>query len=415
MTSLLPLKSNHIVAKVNTFLAGLVAFSIVLPIRANALISVVVLLGYFIYGIAKRNFSKHFFKTPLFFLIFAHLAIQLLGLLHSLNVLQGYDDLERYFFALLLPIFIWLIRCYGITTSQLIIAFAIGTIGLTFYGIVNSMFVLDEKQRDNIFESGHAYFSDKILMHPSYLSLYLTFVFFFLLEKGRSCFRKLSKPMLAALLLSLIYIVGMLLFLRSQMGLIIFVLLCFLYAIIVFKKRAWLMTFLLVTISMMVFLLDANRMSTFFDTYGKNVSSALDNRFKVWGGAIEAIKAAPILGVGTGSEQSALNDGYSKTGYQEGIDRVYNAHNQYLQFWVRNGIIELVCFLALLVYSFRKSLQSSNYTFLLFNIVFSLYMLTESSLSVHKGIVFFYFFLSAFVFLPFDTPSEPAKDKLQSV
>ncbi len=413
MNSLLSLKNNHIVAKVNILLAGLVAFSIVLPIRANATISVVLLTAYFINTLVNKSLDLKFFKEPLFILIGAHLSIQLLGLLHSADLSQGYADIERYFFALLFPFFIWLIRHNGVTTSNLIMAFAIGAIGLTLYGIGNSIFVLDETQRENVFESGHTYFSDNILIHPSYLSVYLMFVFFFFMEKGRSGFRRLSKLELAGLLLLLLYIVGMLFFLRSQMGLIIFALLCSLYTIVVFKRRAWLMTFLLATVSLMVFLLDANRVSTFFDTYGKNVSSALDNRFKVWGGAIEAIKAAPILGVGTGSEQISLNAGYSKTGYQEGIDSAYNAHNQYLQFWVRNGVIELVCFLSLMVYSFRKSLKSSNYTFLIFNMLFSLYMLTESSLSVHKGIVFFYFFLSAFIFLPFESHSE-TDDRLQS-
>jgi hypothetical protein len=39
-------------------------------------------------------------------------------------------------------------------------------------------------------------------------------------------------------------------------------------------------------------------------------------------------------------------------------------------------------------------------------------MLTESCLNVQRGVVFFYFFLSAFIFLPFDSASEKPTTQL---
>ena len=133
-------------------------------------------------------------------------------------------------------------------------------------------------------------------------------------------------------------------------------------------------------------------------------------RFSVWQGTIEGIKTAPFFGAGTGGEQKLINEGYAKTGYQEGIDNSYNAHNQYLQFMARNGILELGCFLTLLIYSFKQSLKIPNYTFLMFNMSVTLIMFTESFLDVQRGIVFFYFFLCAFIYLPYESTSQPLKD-----
>jgi O-antigen ligase len=270
--------------------------------------------------------------------------------------------------------------------------------------------MLADEQQKQIFELGHTYFADIVLIHPLYLSTYFIFIFFFLLETLRTKRDVLNTLSKVGVTIALIFIVGMLLFLRSQMSLITFVMLLVMYAIIILKRRAWLVTFVLFTIALLVFLLDQNRVTTFFDTYGKNVSTALDQRFSVWRGAIEGIKTAPFFGAGTGGEQELINEGYSKTGYQEGIDNSYNAHNQYLQFMARNGILELGCFLALLIYSFRQSLKMTNYTFLMLNMSVTLIMFTESFLDVQRGIVFFYFFLCAFIYLPYESTSLTVKD-----
>jgi O-antigen ligase len=195
------------------------------------------------------------------------------------------------------------------------------------------------------------------------------------------------------------------------MGLLLFAILSVLYFVIVLKRRAWLITFILLTIGLLAFLLDTQRVSTFFDTYGKNVSSALDDRFKVWRGAVEAIKVSPLIGGGTGSEHQMLNKAYVKIGYLEGQANSFNAHNQYLEFLIQNGLIQLIVFLALLIYAFKQSLRFPNYLFLLFCMMFTLTMLFESSLQLHKGIVFFYFFLSAFLFLPYEASERVTNSK----
>ena len=400
---------NLFLKRVLFFLALLLAFSIALPIRVNAIVtvslfSVFALLTWFSSGVTKQNIL-----SPIFLLISILIMILLIGLVHTSEIKNGISDMERSFFMIAFLTTIYRFENLGITVFHLIWAFTVGCFGVTFYGLSYALMFLSSDEYRQVLTLGHTYFADIILVHPTYLSAYFIFIFFFLMETLRTRRTILSIFSTTGIGVAAIFIIAILFLLRAQTGLITFGMLFVIYAIIILKRRAWLVTFLLFTVSLLVFLLDSSRVATFFDTYGKNVSSALDQRFSVWRGTIEGIKTAPFFGAGTGGEQQLINKGYAITGYQEGIDNSYNAHNQYLQFLARNGIPELLCFLALLFYSFRQSLKMPNYTFLMFNMAVTLIMFTESFLDVQRGIVFFYFFLCAFIYLPYESTPQPIK------
>jgi O-antigen ligase len=409
MTNSADANRNRILSQV---LLGSMAISLVLPIRANAIVTVLTSAAIIIFFFNRNFFDRQILTRPLIFLVGLSSLILLGGLIYSSNKSEGLRDLERYGFVVLFPVVFYLAGKSRPTLSFVIYSFVVACLGIIVYGFLYSVLFMTEFQRQAVFESGHTYFTDIISIHPTYLSIYLMFVFFFLIETTRTKLAELTSLKKSLLVLSLLIITGTLIFLRSQMELLIFALLFMLYVIILLKRRAWFVTFLLLGASFAVFLLDRDRVTTFFDTYGKNVSTAVDNRVKLWDGAINAIKSSPFFGAGTGAEQMALNKGYAEAGYREGIEKSYNAHNQYLEFWVRNGILELGVFIALLIYSFRQSVKGSNYTFLMFNMIFTLSMFTESCLNVHRGIVFFYFFLNAFIFLPFDSGEEKRDSQL---
>ena len=389
--------------------ALLLTFSIPFPLRVNSVAIVIFFSLFTLLTLATGEMDKKFLKSPAFFLISLLFVIDGIGLIFTSDASKGWSDIERSAFQMTFLLLVYQFRVLNISLIKLIVSFTIGCFTITICGLVYAMFFLKGGIQKEVFESGHTYFADIILIHPLYLSTYFIFVFFFLLETVRTKRDVLNSLSKVGMATALIFIFGILLFLRSQMSLVIFAMLLVMYAIIVLKRRAWLVTFLLFTVALLVFLLDSSRVATFFDTYGKNVSSALDQRFSVWRGTIEGIKTAPFFGAGTGGEQQLINKGYAITGYQEGIGNSYNAHNQYLQFLARNGIPELLCFLALLFYSFQQSLKMPNYTFLMFNMAVTLIMFTESFLDVQRGIVFFYFFLCAFIYLPYESTSQPSK------
>jgi O-antigen ligase len=105
------------------------------------------------------------------------------------------------------------------------------------------------------------------------------------------------------------------------------------------------------------------------------------------------------LGAGTGSAQNLIDDGYLRTGYDTGLDNSYNAHNQYLEFLVRNGPVELILFFFTVGFLITKAFHKKSAELFLFCAVFCSSIITESMLNVQKGIVFFYFFSCVFYFL----------------
>lgn len=128
-------------------------------------------------------------------------------------------------------------------------------------------------------------------------------------------------------------------------------------------------------------------------------------RVVIWRFSFELLneKKAWLIGVNTGDFQDLLNQKYKSTGLYTGSKELgdtgylgYGPHNQYIEILLAMGCIGLTCFLGLLVFSFRRMLLQKNYLGIQFLLLFFLFFMSESILSVHKGIVPFCFFLLLF-------------------
>lgn len=384
--------------KIENYPVLLLAMAIPFPIRVTGFLMFLIIVLYVLYLLVTKKFDKNLLRNPLFRLLTASFVIILLGFLlgggHS-----GEMELERGLFLLSLPFLVYhSAKNLSLNIWQIVVSFFIGCALMSFIGWFNILWSADY----SILAEGHTRFTDILDIHPTYLSSFFIFTFFYFIESFIKNYSNCSARLIFALGLSCFYSFFMVFFLRSQIAMLSFVILLLIYFIIRQKKRAWLVTFVLFLIVFLTYLLDAHRVTTFFDKYGKNVSSALDDRMKLWNGVIEAVKIAPVFGAGTGAEQNLINRGYEKVGYFEGIENSYNAHNQYLQFWIRNGLAELTCFLVLLVFLFLRALKLRSLIFLIFLMMISMIMFTESFLNVQKGILFFYFFACVFTMIPED-------------
>jgi O-antigen ligase len=384
--------------KAALFVTGATAFSIPFAIRFNSIVLVACFSCLFFFALISRLSFNDLIRWKLFWTIVIHYVVILIGLIYSSNLNQGSADVERFTFALIVPVFVFIASQFGVRQVHILYAFTAGCILLTLYGF-GIVFSLEPGERSEVLKLGHLNFTDYIGIHPTYLGLYFLLIFFFLLEQLRHNRERKDRAWISTVVV-IAYVVGMLLFLRAQIVLLIFFASLVLYVLVLFRKRAALITFFLFASGIFAFFADPHRVTTFFDRYGKNVSTALDNRIELWASVVETISQQPIIGAGTGDEQDALDAGYRRDRFAEGYENSYNAHNQYLEFIVRNGVIEIVAFLALLYFGFKGALQSNNYTYLLFIMIFCLAMMVESCLNVQKGIVFFYFFLTAFAILP---------------
>lgn len=126
------------------------------------------------------------------------------------------------------------------------------------------------------------------------------------------------------------------------------------------------------------------------------------DRYPRW---IAIIKENDLLGnfwIGSGKEdaQFIYNEAYFKGGFNQALTEHYNAHNQYLDFFVSNGIVGLLIFLATLFFFFlktRKSLIAQA-----FILIFSLFAMTESYFGRSAGLLMFGF-LYSIMFVNFKT------------
>jgi len=129
-------------------------------------------------------------------------------------------------------------------------------------------------------------------------------------------------------------------------------------------------------------------------------------RVAIWKSVFDVVNKqnALLFGVGIGDAQTLLTNDYNEKHIYPGDEVLglkgfthYNAHNQYLQFYITLGVVGSVLFLVILFYCYKYALRSRHALLLSLLLLFSAFFFTESALCAHKGIVFFMFFASLFV------------------
>jgi O-antigen ligase len=128
-----------------------------------------------------------------------------------------------------------------------------------------------------------------------------------------------------------------------------------------------------------------------------------DSRWDRWSVATALIVKAPVIGHGAGSEISLLHEGFFIKKYYNSFLNRLNAHNEYLSFLIKSGIIGLLVYLYVLSFGFRVSLQKKDLLFFTFMLLVALVSFSENVLDVDKGVLFYAFFFSFFMFTAGDT------------
>lgn len=143
-----------------------------------------------------------------------------------------------------------------------------------------------------------------------------------------------------------------------------------------------------------------NKISEMQFSIDKSARYGYSTRLLTWDASIELIKARPIAGYGVGNAQDALNNVYAKMDYQYPLREKLNAHNQFLQIWIENGVVGILLLILIFVLLIQRAYRfaSPDKSFLI-AIVFILLInaLFESILNRFSGISFFAF-LTSFIF-----------------
>jgi len=142
------------------------------------------------------------------------------------------------------------------------------------------------------------------------------------------------------------------------------------------------------------------------DLSSPKAEDRFDPRMARWDAAYELIKKSPVIGRGSGTEISLLHEVYFKKKYYNSFINKLNAHNQYLSFLLKSGIIGLLVYLVTLVLGFKSALANRDLLFFSFMVVITFVSFSENYLDVEKGIIFYSFFFS---FLSFSGDKKPVE------
>ncbi len=332
--------------------------------------------------------------------------------LYSANKEQAFKEWEKQLAILLFPLIFSVtpidFRKYKI---PLLKAFAITctiTVLYLFYAAwsVIGYYKLPESVLFSTAFTNHN-FSLPIDLHATYFSMYITLslaVFFYLLTVSRQViprifyvagclvlfagmFQLSSRATFIAALLIINLVIPFFLFGKIARwrfmiisGGLSMILLCLLATMEPFRDR---------------FIVDLKQ-----DLTAKNIDkqNPLDPRMARWRCAWELIGKSPFAGYGTGSETGLLKQKYYERHLYTSYLHELNAHNQYLSFLLKTGITGIVLYLYILFAGFWNAIREKDVFFCSFLLIATIVSFSENILDVNKGIFFFSFFYSYFMY-----------------
>ncbi|OFY92053.1 MAG: hypothetical protein A3K10_02625 [Bacteroidetes bacterium RIFCSPLOWO2_12_FULL_31_6] len=250
-----------------------------------------------------------------------------------------------------------------------------------------------------------------LLVHPSYISMYINMCLAWLLLKiiNKEFKEAGYSNSIAVIIITFLSFINVLL--SSKIGLLtmIFVFIGFLIYYII-KKRKYLFGMIgMLTIAAVIFsalrLLPemagrVNRSIAAFSHPSTNPSDTESTavRFFIWKAANQVIAENFLLGVGTGDAKDALMLEYEKRGMTGAIEHKLNSHNEFYQVFVSLGLIGFIFLILSLFLPLFFAYKTNNVIYILFLIIIIFNFFPESMLETQAGVVFYAFFNSILCF-----------------
>jgi O-antigen ligase len=120
-------------------------------------------------------------------------------------------------------------------------------------------------------------------------------------------------------------------------------------------------------------------------------------RMARWQCAWELIRESPWIGYGTGAEDHQLKEKYYAHHLMISYTLGLNAHNQFLSYWLKTGIMGMLVYITLLLLAFRDGWLRRDIYLMSFIWILAFVSMSENILDVNKGIFFFSMFFTLLV------------------
>jgi O-antigen ligase len=240
-----------------------------------------------------------------------------------------------------------------------------------------------------------------IFQHPSYLSMYVLFSAFIAAEsffdKSLTRFRRMFWLFVS---LSLFISIFLLASRAAILASIITIPFYFIYKNRKTDLRKMAGLVVLISIFCIFLLLPIIKSNSKFRPYFNSESKVelgnnflKESRLVIWKSSFNIIRRHILFGVGTGEIQFALNKEYKLTADNNlAIKNNLNAHNQFLEVLLENGLIGILIFLSLFAMLFYISIKEENLLFILFILIVFISFMFETMINRLAGVSFFALF-----------------------
>ncbi len=396
-----------LLVKFQKYLLIIALVGLLLPLNLSSMALILFIISsFFTRVIARKSIvpNKRQLLFAGFFLLYP------LALLYSENMGYGLKLLERNMVWFLIPMVIPL----GLNFERKVLFQAFQVFSIAVHLLVFGLVVIAaanyiEPKDPLVFY--YDQLTDIINFHPVYLSLYLLFGMLILVDAWRK--RVFRIPFYLGLLVILFDFV-LLVLLSSKTVLISFllVLLILVFRELKNKKQLW-----IALAGVFVLGLGITQFSETKNRINDSLFSSwelLDKETFLYNDPFTGITLRLItwkfvmkkfvqyenvwIGVGTGDATDYIDRVYIDRNMDEAGYLGFNLHNQYLEYFLKFGLIGLIYFLTILFLSFKKAIKDRNGLYFSFLIIFCMFSLTESNLEVQRGIVFFVLVNSLFYF-----------------
>ena len=362
-----------------------------------------------LFFISTSNFKLYKNKLLFFSLIFYYLLF-IISFLWTDNIKNGFIYLESGLSFLVFPIIFVLTRsskCKNV--PAILFSFILGNIIAILFNIARAIIRISRLEMPFNFEllfntqfrTIFTYAEFSFFQHPSYASMYTVFaivtVFYLVVQLNRS----------KKYLLTLVLFFPSIFLYSSKVGIFsLFLIILFIILISIIKYKKVLVSTIILFLLTFVFVIFAKnneRINAFiyhkkFNFDKKNNSITTDPRIFIWQSNIDLVKENLLLGTGIGDYKDEIAKVYTKNEYKAGLEKKYNAHNQFLENFASLGILGFLNLLILLVAATLISIKERRVLELAFLAIIGTNLLFESMFDKQAGTIFFVFFFSYFFF-----------------
>jgi O-antigen ligase len=233
-----------------------------------------------------------------------------------------------------------------------------------------------------------------VTQHPTYIAMYvllssiISFEAWFDNNLGR---RKRVLWLISGCILLLAQY-----FLSSRAGIFVCMILLPLYFVLKFRKteklKFALVWIVIIIIALMPVIIKNQRVDYLYSKILNNKTDYErkdDPRFKIWDSSFRIAKANLIFGVGIGDVRTSLAEEYKKIGEEGMANERLNAHNQFIEVLLENGILGLIIFISIFCFMLYLAFLNKNTLYLFFILMTIMFFMFETMLYRLAGVTYF--------------------------